>query len=529
MTRLLPVGWLLMLAAPALSVFAAVESWDFAPEAVLAVSGYFLAGGLLLLSPRAFYWGSLPLQWFGLVAIAARMTRNVDLLELALQIRTIPADQIRTALAPSLLPAAGLAVVLALLAFACVRAEATSPRPLSRGRAVAFVLALGAGLALWVPGMVWLRAWPMNAIAVAVAATTGASALDNVLFPRAGLSDPRPPQATWHAQRTATPPGTETYVLVIGESVRADALRECGAPPAMPPLRPDVLVACDVTAGADATHASVPLMVSRDLPGIVRRVPADATFLKAFEQAGFHTYWLTMQEASIVWPDAQTLVELGDIQLDRPAFAERLDSVLADGHPRRAVVLHTVDAHIAYCSRFSSDDPHPFHDDCAHDNGEVSPATLPKVKAAYGNAVAASMAFLDRFMARLEREPGAVFLVYSPDHGEAFLDDRRQLYGHAMIEPTRWDIQVPAVFWANAAWRAAHPQAWQRLAANRGAPLMHADLVPTLLGAAGIQYEDRRDGVFDLTSKAVPTDRERIVHRNFGKTTTWRQLVEAAR
>jgi arylsulfatase A-like enzyme len=60
-----------------------------------------------------------------------------------------------------------------------------------------------------------------------------------------------------------------------------------------------------------------------------------------------------------------------------------------------------------------------------------------------------------------------------------------------------WDTQVPALMWANKAWRRHHAAAWSALEAGRPLPIMHMDLVPTLLGAAGIRYEEPRADVVD--------------------------------
>ncbi|MBC7662622.1 MAG: hypothetical protein H7276_02325 [Caulobacter sp.] len=58
------------------------------------------------------------------------------------------------------------------------------------------------------------------------------------------------------------------------------------------------------------------------------------------------------------------------------------------------------------------------------------------------------MAFVGGVIDRLRREPGEAFLVFTPDHAENLDDDPRQLFGHALRRPTRWDTRVPAIFWA---------------------------------------------------------------------------------
>src|SRR5205085_1522366 len=106
------------------------------------------------------------------------------------------------------------------------------------------------------------------------------------------------------------------------------------------------------------------------------------------------------------------------------------------------------------------------------------------------------------------------------DHGENLLDVDRTLFGHALRRPTRWTMRVPAIFWANRAWQEAHPAEWRMLQANATQPLMHADMVPTLLAAAGIRYEDRRRLPANLLAAPVPP-RARVVQKSLGFTVDW--------
>jgi arylsulfatase A-like enzyme len=60
-----------------------------------------------------------------------------------------------------------------------------------------------------------------------------------------------------------------------------------------------------------------------------------------------------------------------------------------------------------------------------------------------------------------------------------------------------------------------HREQWSTLLANRTQPVMHMDVVPTMLGAAGIRYEDARALPVDLTRVPVPK-RERFVQVRAG-------------
>jgi hypothetical protein len=86
---------------------------------------------------------------------------------------------------------------------------------------------------------------------------------------------------------------------------------------------------------------------------------------------------------------------------------------------------------------------------------------------------------------------------------------------------------VPAIFWANEAWRTTHATQWKRLAAQVREPLMHADLVPTFLDAAGVRYDEPRPGVVDLLAQQVP-QRPRPVQQTSGVVLDARTLAEEA-
>jgi glucan phosphoethanolaminetransferase (alkaline phosphatase superfamily) len=159
---------------------------------------------------------------------------------------------------------------------------------------------------------------------------------------------------------------------------------------------------------------------------------------------------------------------------------------------------------------------------------EPSPANLAALRDNYANAVDASVGFVNDVIAALDRQSQPAFLVFTPDHAENLLDDGRVIWGHSRRRPTQWDTHVPAIFWANAAWRDAHAAQWARLRSQVRAPLMHADLVPTLLDAAGVRYDEPRTLPVDLLARDVPP-RTRIVQRRLDATIPWQTLVDEAR
>lgn len=523
MDWLLQAIWMIALVLPAATTFSAQRLWDLDRHYLLLGTVWIVVALRILLPGRGFFLATLPILFVGTVCMGADRLRGVDLLELALHWRTFSALEVWTELHPHLAAAAALALGCAGLAWLCRRLC----RPLPKFRRRAVVVAVGTLLlAAIMPGAGWFRVWPVNAALVLSSSFIGTGAVSMYLFPDSSTTNPRNPAARWGGAQQRTVDSPQTFVLVIGETVRSDYLHECGDRDRVRPLAAGALVFCDVTAGSDATHTSVPLLVSREMPGHTARVSNDSTFLKAFEEAGFETHWYSLQEKSIAWPDAQVQVYPPPEQSDQAALLPLLRTAIATPSPRKAIVLHAINAHRPYCSRYDADTA-PYVVSCETMTDKPTQTNIGQFRLTYANAVDASIGFVNELFSVLDQIPGEVFLAYTSDHGENLQDDSRRLYGHALRFPTRWDIRVPAVFWANDAWRRAHAQEWTFLQAQRDAALMHADLVPTLLGAAGIRYDEPRATVVNLLDTRV-APRHRAIQHSLGASTDWETLVQQA-
>jgi glucan phosphoethanolaminetransferase (alkaline phosphatase superfamily) len=238
--------------------------------------------------------------------------------------------------------------------------------------------------------------------------------------------------------------------------------------------------------------------------------------VKAFEEAGFHTYWLAVQEKGIAWPDANTEMFMAIQKTDRESLLPSLGWVLTQNAPRKLIVVHAYGAHFSYCDRYEPATA-AFQADCSKLSEFPEDSTLPEFIRAYDNAVAESLRFVDAVISEVARAGGSSFVMYTADHGENLLDDKRRLFQHALKDPTRWDTTVPAVMWASDEWRASNSARWERLRANHDARAMHADLVPTLLGSAAIGYVDERRAAIDLGAGSAPAERTRWVMRRLGE------------
>jgi glucan phosphoethanolaminetransferase (alkaline phosphatase superfamily) len=520
--RLIDYVWGAILLIPAVTVFSSPQVWDLGAACRLAATAVFFGLLRAILGLRVFLVLTYVPALFGVLAVGADVLRDVNLFEAAL-IRPDP-HEAWPVIQPHAHWIALTAVLLAVPIWVLFRAPSTRT---ARGKWPSATLA-AITFATVTCGAVFhdtvLRAWPLNVISVAAASAIGRDEfISTALLPYAPIN-PRSASARWDAQRLpGLHPQNETYVLIIGESVRADRLGACGGQKQVAISHQDSIIYCDVTSGSSSTHTSVPLLISREMPGGAFRVSKDATFMKAFEEAGFHTHWLAVQERGIAWPDANTEMFVARKKTDRESLLPSLRLVLAQNAPKKLIVVHAYGAHFSYCDRYEPATA-AFQADCSRLFELPDDSTLPDFIRAYDNAVAESLRFVDAVISELGQAGGSSFVMYTADHGENLLDDGRRLFQHALKDLTRWDTTVPAVMWASDEWRANNSARWERLRANHEAMAMHADLVPTLLGSAAIRYVDERPVAIDLGAMSPAADRTRWVMRRLGEKVDGDQL-----
>src|SRR5438105_9744157 len=290
--------WVGMLLLPNLTVIAFANAWEIDVRAIFAVSVWVILCMYSLMPRRWFLVATYPIMLAGIVVLGADLYRSVNVFDLLAVFYTFKSTEVIDAVRPYIGMISIMSLVLLVPLGLLWRGDI--PRPSHRIQLT--VILAGLALAVSLPNHVWLNAWPIALVPAALAAQSSGVGIE--LPPTANIRmSPRDRYQSWKASREEKPSDAETYVLIIGESVRSDRINGCGgraqitAPPA------GSLVYCDVLSGASSTHASVPLLVSRELPGHMDRVSHDTTFLNAFEAAGFETFWLSVTERSMAWPD----------------------------------------------------------------------------------------------------------------------------------------------------------------------------------------------------------------------------------
>ncbi len=514
-------AWFVLLFLPAVIEIATLDERDINTYYRFSLSIVSLLLLRILMPGRLIFPITFPLLLIGMASLFAVLSRHIDLLTLLVQLHVFSKVEVHEALQPYFFMTAVVVATTTVWCWICYR---ISSQQRTHRTHILFFMLCSVLIGLTTPSAILLQTWPIDALIVVPSVLIHSKAVSNLLLPTAADVNPRNPNATWNTVRVPRDtPIPQTIVLIIGESIRNDFLRECGGPQKVRSVAEDALVACDVTAGADATGTSVPLLVSREMPGHAQRISSDATFIHALEELGFETYWFSTQTQTVAWSDAQhqTYYEVEDDALLFSAF----DRVLSTPPKHKVIVLHAYNAHAPYCLRYHPETA-PYQVACDGLIGIPTRRTLADFKVAYANAVDASIGFVNQIIRRASQSPGEVFLVFTPDHAEALLEDTRQIYGHALARPVQWDIHVPAIFWANNLWRQEHEQQWTSLHNKIHDPLMHMDIVPTLMAAAEVTYTEPRTRAMNLLNPEKNIiSRMRTIQHTLGTTVDWETLL----
>lgn len=280
---------------------------------------------------------------------------------------------------------------------------------------------------------------------------------------------------SFHAVDSRPDEGPEVYMLVIGETSRADNWQINGySRPTNPRLskRSGLISYPKALSESNTTHKSVPLLMSH-LSGshFGDSIYNVRSIIDAFAEAGYTTVWLSNQQRNGSLIDffgsradrSMFLKDDGhdhlDIELCSPLKAE-LDSL---GNRKLFVVLHTYGSHFNYKERY----PARYSVFRPEHSAEASASNRPGLLNAYDNTIVYTDAVLDSIMATVTAAGHPAAMVYLSDHGEDIFDDSRNRFLHASPTPTYWQLHVPMLVWMSDSYRAIHPDEYAAAAANR--------------------------------------------------------------
>ncbi len=309
-----------------------------------------------------------------------------------------------------------------------------------------------------------------------------------------------------HAGRPADEP--QLVVVVLGESSRYDRWSLNGYARETNPLlsrEENVVALPDVITSVSATRLSVPVIISRKpATESLKDGFSEKSFLTAFKEAGFKTFWLSNQisfgkfdtPVSVFAKEADVVdfLNLGGFtdnsNYDEVLFGP-LKHALHDPAPKKLVVLHTLGSHWNYSHRY----PKQFDKWLPSLFGIDKPVyTDIRFKEQMNNSYDSSILYTDWFLAQvidaLKETQQPASMLYVADHGQTLFDNACRLVFHG--HNTQYEFHIPAFAWYSDAYRERNPDKVEQLLRHRKAKLATENIFHTLLDLADVHYPGER-------------------------------------
>nr|WP_136417883.1 phosphoethanolamine transferase [Herbaspirillum sp. ST 5-3] len=309
---------------------------------------------------------------------------------------------------------------------------------------------------------------------------------------------------TFGAHQAGTLDIPQVVVMVIGESSRYDRWSLNGYKRETNPLlkkEQNLVSFSNVVTAVSATRLSVPVLVSRKpARQSLQAGFSEKSFLTAFREAGFKTYWLSNQMSygqfdtpvSVFAKEADVteFLNLGGFTNNSSydeILLEPLRAAIKDPSKKKLIVLHTLGNHWNYSHRY----PKEFDKWQPSLFGIANPAYTdvamkPQLNNSYDNSILYTDWFLSQVIGELKSTKQMTAMMYVSDHGQTLYDGSCNLAFHG--HNTQFEFHVPALVWYSDLYRATHPAKVNQLLKNKRAKLATENIFHSLLDLADIHY-----------------------------------------
>lgn len=235
--------------------------------------------------------------------------------------------------------------------------------------------------------------------------------------------------------------GIDTYVLIVGESVRVDNMSLYGytrsTTPQVEAQRKQIKLFNQAISGAPYTALSVPLSLTADsvLSHDIHNYPDN--IINMANQAGFQTFWLSSQSAfrqngtavtSIAMRAMETVYVRGFDELLLPHLSQALQQ---NTQQKKLIVLHLNGSHEPACSAY----PQPSAVFQPQDDQD----------ACYDNSIHYTDSLLGQVFELLKDRRASV--MYFADHGLERDPTKKNVYFHGGREASQQAYHVPMFIW----------------------------------------------------------------------------------
>jgi glucan phosphoethanolaminetransferase (alkaline phosphatase superfamily) len=307
------------------------------------------------------------------------------------------------------------------------------------------------------------------------------------------------------AQQTKALDIPQVVVMVIGESSRYDRWSLNGYKRETNPLlskETNLVSLSNVVTAVSATRLSVPVLVSRKPARMSLQAGfAEKSFLTAFKEAGFKTWWLSNQmtfgqfdtPVSVFAKEADVaqFLNLGGFSTHSSfddILLAPLQAAMQDPSSKKLIVLHTLGNHWNYSHRHPKeyDKWQPSLYDVANP-AYSDRAIKEQLNNSYDNSILYTDWFLSKVISTLKSTSQIALMMYVSDHGQTLYDGNCSYAFHG--HNTQFEFHVPTLVWYSDLYRATHPVKVNQLLRNKRAKLATENVFHSLVDMADIRYD----------------------------------------
>jgi len=308
----------------------------------------------------------------------------------------------------------------------------------------------------------------------------------------------------FQAQKKDTTDEREVYVFVIGETGRYNSYSINGYQRETSPMlakTKNLISYSDLFSEANITSSSVSIILTRASARDYNRAFVEKSFVDAFKEAGFKTYWIANQSANNSFirriskdTDDEFFMPI-DYESDNN-YDEKLwtffSDILNKGEKKVLIVLHTLGSHFRYNFRY----PLSFEQfkpslRGSFDYNMISVKNKDMFINTYDNSILYTDYFLATTIQKIDSLNAVSAMVYVADHGENLFDTPENIFFHGGSKFTQYDLHVPFFVWTSDKYNREYPEKEENMMQNKDKRLTSDCIFYSFLDMANITFPEQ--------------------------------------
>ena len=317
----------------------------------------------------------------------------------------------------------------------------------------------------------------------------------------------------FNAQKEEPIDEREIYVFVIGETSRYNSFSINGYHRETSPMlsnTKNLISYSDLFSEANITSSSLPIILTRASAKEYYRAFVEKSFVDAFKEAGFKTYWIANQSANNSFvrriskdTDEEFFLAI-DLESDNN-FDEKLweffSEVLKREEQKVLIVFHTLGSHFRYNFRY------PISYDIfkpslkgSFEYNMISSKNKEMFINTYDNSILYTDFFIATTIQKLDSLNAVSALAFVSDHGENLFDTPENVMLHGGSNFTEYDLHVPFFVWTSNEYKQHYPEKADNLLRNKDKRLTTDCIFYSFLDIADITFPEQ------ILSKSISSE-----------------------